>query len=87
MRYAIVLDPEPDGSAWNVTVPALPGCFTWGETPEAAIANAREAIAGHVAALRDLGRPIPPGDAGPDAPLTLAVDIDAAAPVPVGTTA
>ena len=63
MRYVVVLTPEPDGSAWNVTIPALPGCLTWGEMPEDAIANAREAIAGHVAALRDLGnrfRPVMP---------------------------
>jgi antitoxin HicB len=76
MRYVVVLTPEPDGSAWNVTVPALPGCLTWGETPEVAIANAREAIAGHVATLRNLGEPVPPGDALDDTPVSLAVDVD-----------
>lgn len=82
-RYAVVLTPEPDGSAWNVTVPALPGCFTWGATPEEAITNAREAVAGHVATLRDLGTPVPPGDAPADAPLSLAVSVGE--PEPVGT--
>ena len=44
-RYTVVLTPEPDGSAFNVTVPALPGCFTWGATVEEALAMARDAIA------------------------------------------
>jgi antitoxin HicB len=66
-----------------VTVPALPGCLTWGETPEEAIVNAREAIAGHVAALRDLGEPVPPGDAPDHAPVSLAVDVDDPVVVPV----
>ena len=44
-RYTVVLTREPDGSAYNVTVPALPGCFTWGATVEEALTMAREAIA------------------------------------------
>ncbi len=44
-RYTVVLTPEPDGSAWNVAVPALPGCYTWGATVEEALAMARDAIA------------------------------------------
>ncbi len=43
--FAVVLTPEPDGSAYNVAVPALPGCFTWGATVEEALAMARDAIA------------------------------------------
>ncbi len=27
--YTILIDPEPDGSAYNVSVPALPGVFTF----------------------------------------------------------
>jgi len=79
MRYSIVLDPEPDGSAWNVTVPALPGCLTWGETIEDAVANAREAIAGHVAALRDLGEAVPTEDAHAAGPVVLPLDVAPAA--------
>jgi antitoxin HicB len=44
-RFTVVLTPEPDGSAYNVTVPSLPGCLTWGETVEEALDHAREAIA------------------------------------------
>ena len=43
-RYTVVLIPEPDGSAWNVTVPALPGCRTWGATVEAAPTMARDSF-------------------------------------------
>lgn len=44
-RFTIVLTPQPDGSAYNVTVPALPGCVTWGATVEEAIEMAKDAIA------------------------------------------
>lgn len=42
--YTVILTPEEDGSAYNVMVPALPGCFTWGETIEDALEKARDAI-------------------------------------------
>lgn len=43
MRFNIILDPDEDGG-FSVTVPALDGCFTQGETEEEAIKNAKEAI-------------------------------------------
>jgi predicted RNase H-like HicB family nuclease len=43
-RYVVVLTPEPDGSAYTVTVPALPGCITWGATVDGALAMSRDAI-------------------------------------------
>jgi antitoxin HicB len=58
-RYTIILTPEPDGSAFNVTVPALPGCFTYGATRDEAVANAREAIAVHIRGLELDGEPVP----------------------------
>jgi antitoxin HicB len=48
-RYTVILTPEPDGSAYNVSVPALPGCFTWGATVEEALAMAKDAIAVYLA--------------------------------------
>ncbi len=59
-RYTVVLTPEPDGSAYNVTVPALPGCFTWGRTVEEALAMAREAIALYLEGEEDVS--LPDGD-------------------------
>ncbi len=58
-RYTILLTPEPDGSAFTVTVPMLPGCVTFGATRDEAIANAREAILCHVRGLAMDGEPIP----------------------------
>lgn len=43
-RFTVVLTPETDHSAYNVSVPALPGCFTWGSSVEEALERAREAI-------------------------------------------
>ena len=61
-RYTVVLVPEPDGSAWNVKVPMLPGCFTFGETPDEALAMARDAIATYLDGEDEAAAPEePPG--------------------------
>jgi predicted RNase H-like HicB family nuclease len=44
MRYTVVLEQEPDGG-YVVSVPALPGCVSQGDTRAKALANIREAIA------------------------------------------
>jgi antitoxin HicB len=56
-RYTVLI--YPDEGAYSVTVPALPGCVTWGATLDEAVASARDAIEGHVAALRDTGQDVP----------------------------
>jgi len=66
--YIVHLEPEPEGG-FTVTVPALPGCVTWGEDYEHALTMARECIEGFVEALAKAGQPIP-GD-------TAAVPLDA----------
>ena len=43
MKFNVILEKDID-SGYNVTVPALDGCFTQGETIEEALANAHEAI-------------------------------------------
>ena len=45
--------------AYNVTVPALPGCLTWGKTLEEAEKHAKEAIGLHLDVMRDMGTPVP----------------------------
>ena len=65
MRYTVDLTPEPDGSAYNVTVPTMPGCLTWGATVEDAPASAREAIALHLEGYAERGEPYPVEDAPP----------------------
>lgn len=43
MKFNVILEPDEEGG-FNVTVPALDGCFTQGETEEEALKNAKEAI-------------------------------------------
>lgn len=63
-HYTVLLDPEPDGSAYTVTVPVLPGCITWGSSIEAALANAEEAIRCHVIGLTQDGESVPIAELG-----------------------
>lgn len=43
MKFNVVLEPAEEGG-FNVSVPALDGCFTQGQTEEEALKNAVEAI-------------------------------------------
>ena len=58
-RFTILLQPDPDEGGYTVTVPALPGCVTQGETLEEAIAMARDAIRLHIETLIADGEPVP----------------------------
>ncbi|MEI6575678.1 MAG: type II toxin-antitoxin system HicB family antitoxin [Bacteroidota bacterium] len=49
---------EPEGT-YTVTVPALAGCITYGETVDHAIEMAREAIELYVTDLKERGEEIP----------------------------
>jgi len=42
--YRVILEPESDGSAYNVIVPAFPHAHTFGESVSEAMANAREVL-------------------------------------------
>ena len=56
---ALLIPGEPDEGGYWVTVPALPGCVTQGETVEEALANVKEAIEAYLLSLRDRGLPVP----------------------------
>ena len=56
--YTIVVEPEPDGG-YFVTVPALPGCFTRGQSVEECRDRAVEAIEVHIAGLQADGEQVP----------------------------
>jgi predicted RNase H-like HicB family nuclease len=58
MTYAVVFETIP-GSNWSAYVPDLPGCVSTGRTLEETEQNIREAIAGHLAVMREHGDPIP----------------------------
>jgi predicted RNase H-like HicB family nuclease len=62
LEYPVLIEPftPEDGSGFLATVPDLPGCMSDGETPEEAVINVQDAIAGWIATARELGRPIPP---------------------------
>jgi predicted RNase H-like HicB family nuclease len=58
-EYSVIIEAAADGT-FSVYVPDLPGCVSTGTTREQAIDSIREAIAGHIRTLRDLGEPAPP---------------------------
>jgi len=58
-KYTIILEPDLEEGGFTVTVPALPGCVTQGETIEECIERAREAIAGYIESLIADGEPVP----------------------------
>ncbi len=58
-QYTIILDPDPEEGGYTVTVPALPGCVTQGETIEEAIAMAKDAIRLYIETFIADGEPVP----------------------------
>lgn len=56
-EYSAIYEQTREG--WWAYFPDLPGCTTFGRTRDEVERNAREAIAAHVALLRDTGRPVP----------------------------
>lgn len=56
MKLKVILAPEEEGG-FSVAVPALPGCYTQGETVEEALANAREAAEGWLEVANDNASP------------------------------
>ena len=58
MEYSVVVHQAEEGGFW-VEVPALPGCYSQGETVDEALVNVREAIALYLDVLRDEGRDAP----------------------------
>lgn len=56
--YRILLNKEPEGG-YTVSVPALPGCITYGENVDEALSMAKEAIEGYIITLKETGKAIP----------------------------
>ena len=57
--YTIILEPDLEDGGYTVTVPALPGCITQGETVDQCVERAREAIEGFIESLKADGETIP----------------------------
>ena len=58
MQYSVVVHHAEEGGFW-VDVPALPGCYSQGESVDESLRNAAEAIELYLEALRDEGRDAP----------------------------
>ena len=56
-RYTVIY--EPGKRNWSAYVPDLPGCITTGRTLDETRDRMHEAIAGHIAVMREFGDPIP----------------------------
>jgi predicted RNase H-like HicB family nuclease len=56
--YRVRLTQEPEGG-FTVSVPALPGCITYGESIDHALSMAKEAIELYVETLEAEGDPVP----------------------------
>jgi predicted RNase H-like HicB family nuclease len=57
----VVISRDNEGN-WLASVPAIPGCHTWGRSKAEALDNAREAIEGCIESLEATGDPIPEAD-------------------------
>ena len=58
MRYILAIHHE-QGTAYGVTVPDIPGCFSAGDTFDEAFENAVEAIHGHLTVQAEDGETAP----------------------------
>lgn len=73
--YTAIFEPQPEGG-YTVTVPALPGCTTEGETLEEARWMAKDAIECYIASLLKHNEPIPKDVSIPHQPVMEKVSIE-----------
>lgn len=59
MRYIAFIHKDSD-SSYGVSFPDFPGCVSAGDTLDEALANAAQALGGHVRFMEADGDPIPP---------------------------
>lgn len=52
MNYKVVLQESEEG--YSVSCPGLPGCWSQGETEEAALANIQDAIAEYLSVVNEM---------------------------------
>ena len=58
MQYSVVVHNAEEGGFWT-DVPALPGCYSQGESVDESLQNVTEAIELYLESLRDEGRDAP----------------------------
>jgi len=54
-KYAVVRHEDSEAGFW-AEVPALPGCYSQGETIEELMGNVREAVAGVLEVMKEQGK-------------------------------
>lgn len=59
MAGYVALVHKDEGTSYGVSFPDVPGCISAGDTMEEALANAAEALAGHLALMKADGDLIP----------------------------
>ena len=52
MEYTVLVYKDEEGGFW-AEVPALPGCYSQGETVEETMENVKEAIDAHITVLKE----------------------------------
>jgi predicted RNase H-like HicB family nuclease len=57
-EYTVIIYQAEEGGYW-AKVPALPRCYSQGETIDEAMNNTREAIESHIETLKDDGQDVP----------------------------
>lgn len=58
-KYEIIIYWSKEDEAFIAEVPELPGCMAHGETPEAVLKNAQEAIQLWIDTAKEFGDPVP----------------------------
>jgi len=59
MRFTVLVSKSPNSQGYWAMVPALPGCFSAGDTFEEAQENVKEAIALQIQGMLEDGEDIP----------------------------
>jgi len=57
--FKVILEPDEDIGGYVISCPALPGCYTQGDTIDEALENIKEAILLCLEDLQSQDRPIP----------------------------
>lgn len=58
LTYTVIFEPAEEGG-YIASVPALPGCYTQGETFEEAVAMVKDAIQGYLEVLKEEKQEVP----------------------------
>lgn len=59
LSYMVILEPNEDNTGYTVTVPALPGCVSVGDSVDEALENIKDSILLWINIARQSGEEIP----------------------------